>query len=368
MPRKPNVRYFDSRKGYYCQLDGKQHKLASGPDDAPSGPCYSEALENFKALMELHYVPLSRDRSPVRAVLETYLVHLESSRSASTLRIRTASFLPFAEFLGDRAIAQLSPSDLDRFIAQMRRPRDTAMRGERQAQWGDCSVRFFLAGLSAALNWAVKRGHISRNPVAGYESPSSRNRTARCLIPEADHVRILAACEGSSFRHLLMALENTGARTGELMGAEARDWDDKLGAIVYRGDDKRREDDFRHKTAYTDRDRVIYFTGEALEMVRGLVKRYPTGPLFRNHRGHRWTQSMVNNRLKRLRETLHLPYLIATGYRHTLATRWLESGRSVDLLAEIMGNTPQAIRNYYRHINPQAPAVQAALQDFRGRK
>ena len=53
MPRgkKPSVRYWDSRGGYGCWIDGTQHILAKGPDDArvrkfPAPYCESPASGN----------------------------------------------------------------------------------------------------------------------------------------------------------------------------------------------------------------------------------------------------------------------------------------------------------------------------------
>ncbi len=46
--RKPSVRYWDSRGGYCCWIDGQRELLAKGADDAPSGPVYLEALERFR--------------------------------------------------------------------------------------------------------------------------------------------------------------------------------------------------------------------------------------------------------------------------------------------------------------------------------
>ncbi len=35
--KKPSVRYWGSRGGYGCWIDGTQHILAKGPDNAPTG-------------------------------------------------------------------------------------------------------------------------------------------------------------------------------------------------------------------------------------------------------------------------------------------------------------------------------------------
>ena len=45
MARKPQVRWFETRNAYYCQINGKQHKLGDGPDDrTQQGPNYQAAV------------------------------------------------------------------------------------------------------------------------------------------------------------------------------------------------------------------------------------------------------------------------------------------------------------------------------------
>jgi len=73
MPRRPLPRYFESRGGYYVQLNGKQRRLATGPDDGPTGPTYLLALDEFKKLLESTSLDTAGDGSTVRSVLDRYL-------------------------------------------------------------------------------------------------------------------------------------------------------------------------------------------------------------------------------------------------------------------------------------------------------
>src|SRR5690242_18791753 len=53
MARKPQVRYFDSRKAYYCQIGGKQHLLHKSDvdDSAKQGPNFAAACAAYGRLM-----------------------------------------------------------------------------------------------------------------------------------------------------------------------------------------------------------------------------------------------------------------------------------------------------------------------------
>src|SRR5438309_1032093 len=105
--RRPSVRYFDSRGAYYCQWQGRQHRLASGPDDAPTGPTYLGALEAFKRLMQLGAVGEAGDRNTVRVVLETYLQHIEGKRKPGTLVVRLKAYKPFVAAHGETPVGDL---------------------------------------------------------------------------------------------------------------------------------------------------------------------------------------------------------------------------------------------------------------------
>jgi integrase len=361
MPRKPTVRYFASRNAYYCQINGRQHRLASGPDDSPSGSNYHAALDAYKHLMQLGSVSTSKDRNTVRVVLETYLQHVQGKLKGSTLASRLFSFRPFCEAHGEAAVGDLTPFVIEQFIVTMRRPRRV---GKHTYAWGDPAVSNFIDHLRAAFRWAAKKRLITVNPLDGIDRPPSRSRSRDCLVSPEQHLRILSECRANSFRRICVALENTGARSGELIGATAADWDDELGAIVYYGDDRRREDEFRHKSAGKNKDRVIYFTGEALAMMRTLVRQHPAGPLFRSKHGVAYRRKSVASCFAALRRRVGMPKLTSHSYRHTLATNWLKAGKSIDILAEILGNTPATIRKHYAHLCGDRAAIRRQLEEF----
>jgi integrase len=230
--------------------------------------------------------------------------------------------------------------------------------------WGDGSVAMFIDGLMAAFRWAVKKKLITANPIEGIDRPARRSRSRRCLVSDEQHERILASIRTAGFRAVVVCLHATGARPGELLAAEAKDWNQELQAVLYYGDDRRREDEFRHKTAGKSKDRAIYFTGEALALIRNLMGRHRTGPLFRTFKNGPWTIQTLGDAFRVLRKRVGMPDLIPYSYRHTFATNWLKAGRSVDVLAEILGNTPETIRRHYSHLCGDRAAIRRQLEDF----
>jgi integrase len=361
MARKPEVRYFESRGAYYTQYEGRQHKLATGPDDRPNGPTYLEALSAFRGLMEMGNVHKAGGGNKVGVVLAKYMLHIESRRRDNTVKVRKKCIPPFAAKWGELAIADLKHSHVYEFLDEQRQRH--IPKANRPCGWGDGTIRLCIASLQAALNWAVKGGLIPANPLRGIETPAGRSRSRECLISPPEHAEM---CRRAS-RQLgpfLVCLENSGARPGELLNAKAQDWNDDLGALVYFPDTTRRGGEFGHKTS-RKKDRVILFTGDALKTMRQLVAAHPTGPLFRTHSGRPWDPTTLWVQFRKLRNAVGNPNLTPYSYRHTFATNWLKAGRSVDQLAALMGNTPDVIRHHYAHLLSDAQGLRAELEKFR---
>jgi integrase len=362
MPRKTTVRYFASRKAYYCQYNGKQHRLADGPDDSPAGPTYMAALEAFKQVMRVGSVTTAKDRNTVRVVLETYLQHAESRMRATTFKRRVSQFKLFCEECGETAVGDLTQFTVEAFCLKMRKPRHAEHRSYR---WTDGSIRLFLTICSCAFNWAVKKKLITENPLQGMERPPGRSRSRECLVSPEQHRRILEKCTSRKLRPVIVCLENTGCRPGELTNATAADWDEHLQAIHYYSDDNRRDDEFRHKSAGRSKDRVIFFSGEALAIIKGLMAERPTGLLFTTRSGRPWTPSMLAMMFRIIAKRVGMPGLTAYSYRHSLATNWLKAEKSIDVLAEILGNTAATIRRHYAHLCGDRASIRRHFMEFR---
>jgi integrase len=380
MARRPSVRYWSSRNAYMCWHNGRQAKLAEGPDDAPTGPTFLAALAKFRELLELDQVDRADDRNTIRAILETYLRHIAAKKKQSTVEIRLRAFRPFVDYrpedgpaYGERRVADLTHFDLYRFMEAMEVPRHAKRKKEQKGRkpvgWGPGSQRNFLQGLNAAFNWAVRSGLLPKNPVTGIEKPGAASRGAESLIGatpaevEQNHRRILAAAP-PMFRPFLQALKDTGARPGEIAAATAADFKPDLGAFVFNKEMTRRGERFSHKTARKN-DRVIFLSRPTLEYVREMVGKYPTGPLFRRKVGRGFHKVYVVGAFLKLQKKLGMPMLTAYSYRHTYATELLKAGMDVDTLAELMGNSAMIIRQHYSHLLAGKKGLRSKLEHFR---
>ncbi len=374
MARKAQVRYWQSRGAYCCEHKGKQHVLAVGPDDRPEGPTYKAAVETWKALLFPPQAGEERNLRTVANVLTLYRQYVASKWKPQTLAVKDKYLRPFLDRFGHKVVQYLRPAEIEEWIADMRKSR-WIQRAGRQCGWGDGSVRNATDCLTAAFRWAVKREYISRNPISAVERPPASSRSEDAVIEPEDHARVLKVAKGPT-RDFIVCLEATGCRPGELANATAAHFDPHLPGIVYRA--RVPEGGFKHKTAHKGKDRRIILTGEALEIIKRRVARYPKGPLFprQRHPGGRaalgtpqpWSPNNIVHKFRRLADKLGLPHFTAYSYRHTFATRWLRAGRSVEKLAVLLGNTPAIIHKHYSHIIKYTDELRAELEAFRGQQ
>src|SRR5262249_37347337 len=139
-----------------------------------------------------------------------------------------------------------------------------------------------------------------------------------------------------AFLPLLKVLAATGARPGELANATAANFDAQKGAIIHLPDAIRPPGLYRHKNAGRGKTRIILLTGEALDIVKKLVAKHPTGPLFRTSRplrGERkglpskWTPEVIVQRFFKIRKAMGLSGVTAYSFRHQFCTDWIKDGK-----------------------------------------
>src|SRR4029079_5443271 len=100
-----------------------------------------------------------------------------------------------------------------------------------------------------------------------------------------------------SFRDFLDALQETGARPGEIATVTSKHVDLRIGAWILND----------HKTEHkTGVPRVIVLSPKMVDLTKRLMDSVPAGtPLFRNGDGLAWTTNAIRCRRRRAREKLN---------------------------------------------------------------
>ena len=369
--RKPSVRYWDSRGGYCCWIDGRRELLARGPDDAPKGPTYLRALTQFRTLLDQE-VNKGTDAYLVSAMINQYRGHLHKTRKSGAPAVFEVMARRFVDAFGKRQVCQLKPYDFDEWLGG-------------QATWNPTTRAHAVALILAAVSWARKKGFIQTDPLAGRierPQPILRGRDAR--LPDelmdlmiaacferatyhrtrrtdhpAVHRRTVGYCE--PFGKFLWLLRTTGARPIELRSAEAHNF--MNGRLVFRWNAKR---GYVWKNAKkSQRDRVIFLTPEAQDYAAECCAKHPSGPIFRTLRGAKWVQANCTNKWQWILKRPQVVAFLKThdldpkqirlySLRHSFACNYLDTTGDIFTCASIMGTSVKMLQARYYHMDEAA--------------
>lgn len=150
--------------------------------------------------------------------------------------------------------------------------------------------------------------------------------------------------EGDPYRDFLFAMNECGARPGEIMRLTAADVDPKEGVATLS----------EHKArGKSGRRRIISLTPKLAELLTRLMKEHPTGPPFLNADGNPWNRQAINCRFRRKKNRKTDPLdkgIVAYSWRHGYVTDALEKGVPAATVAELVGHEDLRTTQNYSHI------------------
>ena len=362
---KPTVRYWKSRKAYACWIGETRHFLARGPDDAPNGPTYLEALDRFRKLVAQDDGK-GTDDYLISALMNQYRAHLKATRKSGAPGVFEVMARGFSAEFGKKRVRDLKPYDFDQWLA-------------KQNNWNPTSKAHAVALILAAVSWAKKKGFIQTDPLTGKVErprPLLRGRDARLsnglmdvLIAEcfkkatysrknktdapAVHAKKKGFCE--PFGKFLWLLRISGARPIELRSAEAHNYQN--GRLVFRWNAQK---GYLHKTSEkTQRDRIIFLSPDAQAYIEKCIKEYPNGPILRTLRGEPWMPTNFSQKWRQW--LLKRPAVVAYmsehkidpkqvrmyGFRHGAISAWLDDGGDIYVASQLYGTSVKMIEKRY---------------------
>ncbi len=226
---------------------------------------------------------------------------------------------------------------------------------QQHEKWNHNSQRNVAGSVMAAFNYCCHFDDLDTNPLAGFEKPTATPRVT-AFTPEEERAMYEATDE--AFGLFIKACILTGARPySELAKVTADHVVETEQGMYYLL--KARTPDGRggHKTGKkTGRDRRIMLCDEMEAVTRVLALKAPKGsgiPLFLTTRGKAWKRCNSVQRFRELRGRLGLPAdRCMYTCRHTFAKRHLSgyyTGQpiTIEVLAGLMGNTPQTCWRHY---------------------
>jgi integrase len=320
VPHYPKPFFRKSRGLWYVQVASRQVNL---------GPDRDEAFRRYHELMarptQAGPEPAAEDRH-VETYAVRFLLWCKERRSAETVTWYGERIRSFLAHAGDVTVDELKPYMLHEWC-------------DAHTSWSDGMKRGAITAVQRCLNWAVKVGHLERNPVAYVEKPEAGRRD-RYVTP-AEFQAILSNVKDDAFRDLLVVSYETGCRPQESLIVTAANIDLANARWVFE----------RENSKGKKRQRVVYLTEAAQEICERRMRRFGEGPIFRNRRGRPWTPYAVNCRFNRLADKVGFKpclYLL----RHAWMTRLLQNGVDPITVSTLAGHVDTSmLSRVYAHLN-----------------
>jgi len=327
VPHFPKPFFRTARNAWFVQIGPKQIKLGAVRDEA------------FKLYHELMARPATTvaapsDSSPTQLVVvivDEFLEWCEKHRSPDTYRWYKDRLNSFCQSIpADLAVDKFKPYHVQKWVDA----REGLASGSR---------RNLIAAAKRALRWAEEQGYVDRSPLANMRKPACGRKEQ--IVSAAEYQRLLDRTKDQEFRDLLTVTWETGCRPQESLRVEARHVDLAGQRWVFPPSESKGK-----KTP-----RVVYLTAVAVEVCERLMKRHPTGELFRNVDGAPWTPDATNCRFQRIRKATGVKYSLYA-LRHTWINRMLLKGVDAFTVAVLAGHSdPSMLAKHYAHLS-QAPA------------
>jgi integrase len=286
-------------------------------------------------------MPAPLPRATVAAVCDLFLDWCHRHSAPRTYQWYRDFLQDFCAHCGKMPVTDLKPFHVTRWL-------------DRHAGWRSAR-RCAVVAVKRALNWAADEGLIEANPVKKLRKPPAAARSR--LLTAGERRQIADAYpEGDPFRDFLVALQETGARPGEVAAVTSAHVDLAAGTWTFA----------KHKTAKRTKvplPRVVILTPAMIDLTRRLLGQVPPGtPLFRNKKGKPWDRNAIRCRFRRIRAKLGLGGdLVAYLYRHSFVTDALENGVGLAQVAELVGHTTtEMIMRHYEHLRERREHLRTA--------
>lgn len=296
--------------------------------------------------------------STVAEYLEQWLWGKQSLRASTFQSYESHVRRYLVPHLGRLKLTSLRPEHVDRMY------RNISTSSDRQVTVG--TLRRIHSTLMSALNTAVRRGHLERNPAATVELPPTRRREPRTWTVE-ELTAFINATRGDRLHVLFTVLAIVGLRRGEVLALRWEDVDLNAGVIRVRqsavlvggrvvvGEPKSRAG---HRTVAIDDETARrlgwHQSQQRLEIMKAAVRIWTPGLVFTDERGEALDPAYVSRRFARLVAVHQLPRIRLHDLRHTSASLGLASGESLVEVSRRLGHSSLTVTaDIYSHISPE---------------
>lgn len=277
----------------------------------------------------------------VGEVIAVYLAQAQHELGRQSFLDRRLTLEEFCETFGSLPLTDAKPYHLQLWL--------DGRRDRWKSNWSRHRVN---RAVQRAANYCVQLGMIERNPFKGVTVPTGTRGEPMELWELSAMLRVSPA----PFKRLLIALRYSGARPGEMSGAEWVHLDRGRCCLELK----------EHKTAKrTGKIRRVMLHPVLMKLLDWIRRHEPTGRfIFLNAKGGPWTSTAICMRLKEIRKVTNVrPSTTLYGLRHLLVTELVVSGADIGTVAALAGHSRIETTNHYIHVSGKTDHLQAAIQN-----
>jgi len=190
MARRSEPWYREERKAWYVWHDGREVRLAAEEQ---------EAIDKWHDLMALSRVTTAGDKNPFKVVAEQFLDWINRNKKPKTYKVYRLHLQAFSDVHGDVEIRDLKAVHVDNLM-------------KKNPHWGKSTQRSVMVCILTTLNWAVRQGIATRNPLAKRLTiPAIVSRGRDTVVTAEDYEKMIAHAN-EPLRNFIIACRNTGTR------------------------------------------------------------------------------------------------------------------------------------------------------------
>lgn len=219
-------------------------------------------------------------------------------------------------------------------------------RAPARQRLAPATLRCARAALATFARWGLRRRLWTIDPMLDAPTIPRPHHLPRPFTPD-ERARLLALALPQVERVIRTLLDETGCRVGELCALEIRD-------VVF-GERAGTEGAVR-LTGKGRKTRIVPLlpSGAAVlfDWISTRTNLEGATPLFRQADGAPWTPAMIERRTRAWGQTASVARCHPHRFRHSLATRLLESCGDLRIVQEVLGHASVATTEVYTHVTP----------------
>lgn len=337
----------------YKGLDGRSHRERT----------QATTREEARAILRRRLSEIARAQSlgitsvsaltptSFRSYSKEFLTNSKATNSPNTYSRYSGCVDRLLPFFGGMALASITPGDVEKYVAERR----ATQRHRPGCKGSDCvcpspapaTVNQERAALSKAMNMALRRGLIDRNPVTAVRPLKTDNARERYL-EAAEEEKLLAAAPDWLRPMIVVALQ-TGMRLGEILAIQRADVDKSRRMLRV---PKTKSGKPRHvplnDVAYAVLDGIPAFVGEHGASPAVFVNPETEKPYASKSLCHAFRRAVLAAGLPTTgpdKVTFHV-------LRHTVVSRLVSAGVPDRKIMKLVGHATQGMVSRYAHLSP----------------